>query len=31
MKRQSENLERKNREIEGGINIDEEQLEALRL
>ena len=31
MKKESDSLERKNRELEGGINIDEEELEALRL
>ena len=31
MKRESDALERKNRQLEDGIHIDEEQLEALRL
>ena len=31
MRKESEALDRKNRDLESGINIDEEQLEALRL
>lgn len=31
MKREFENLRRRNQELEGGIQIDEEQLEGLRL
>ena len=31
MRKESEALERKNRELENGINIDQQQLEALRL
>lgn len=31
MRRETEQLQKKNRELQGGIEIDEEQLEALRL
>lgn len=31
MKRETDNLQRKTRELEGGIAIEEEELEALRL
>ena len=31
MKRESDSLNRKNQDLENGINIDEQQLEALRL
>lgn len=31
MRKETENLQRKTRELEGGIQIDEEHLEALRL